>query len=156
LAESALDFTALHELKYFKAHEFPEAIRGRLESGDLCHGYFLDRELVNLGWTSRGYLEPGPGVRINDKACIAIYDCYTLPAFRSRGFYTESLIRMLRQICDEGASHALISVDPDNIPSVRAIEKVGFKPLYRLTVSQRFGRKRLLESGFRARFQTQA
>lgn len=74
----------------------------------------------------------------------------------SRGIYTDSLIRMLRQINDHGASHALISVDPANIPSIKAIERVGFRPLYRLTVSQRFGRTRRHESAFQARFQTQA
>jgi len=156
LAESTLDFAALDELNYFKAHAFPEAMRARLASGDLCHGCFLDRELVNLGWTSRGYLEPGPGIRIYDEDSIAIYDCYTVPAFRSRGIYTDSLIRMLRQIRDRGVSHALISVDPANIPSIKAIERAGFRPLYRLTVSQRFGRTRRHEAAFQARFQTQA
>jgi len=86
------------------------------------------------------------GVRIYEEHSIGIYDCYTFPAFRSRGIYTDSLIRMLRQIRHEGVSRSLIAVAPDNIPSIRAIEKVGFSPLYRATISQRFGRTRLRES----------
>ncbi len=155
LTESALDFAAMHELEYFKAHAFPEAMQARLDSGELCHGYLLDRKLANLGWTSRGYLEIAPGVRIYEEHSIGIYDCYTFPAFRSRGIYTDSLIRMLRQIRHEGVSRSLIAVAPDNVPSIRAIEKVGFSPLYRATISQRFGRTRLRESEFRAGPQTQ-
>ena len=154
LAESILDYDALVAHRYFKTDAFPEAVRKRLASGSLCHGLFLDRELVNIGWTSRGFLELVWGVRILDGDSAAIYDCYTLPAFRSRGIYADSLIRMLRQIRDEGVPHALIAVAPDNIPSVRAIEKVGFRPLYLVTISQRFGRKGLRESKFSARFRT--
>jgi RimJ/RimL family protein N-acetyltransferase len=127
----------------------------RLDSGARCHGCLLGGELVNVGWTSVGYLELVPGIRVLDKDSIAIYDCYTLPAFRAKGYYTESLIRMLRQIRDAGAVRALIAVDPDNVASIKAIERAGFRPLYRLTVSMRFGRQRRRESEFRARFPSQ-
>lgn len=155
LTESLLDFDALREHRYFKAYDFPEAMQERLDSGARCHGCLLGGELVNVGWTSVGYLELVPGIRVLDKDSIAIYDCYTLPAFRAKGYYTESLIRMLRQIRDAGAVRALIAVDPDNVASIKAIERAGFRPLYRLTVSMRFGRQRRRESEFRARFPSQ-
>jgi RimJ/RimL family protein N-acetyltransferase len=154
LSESALDFEALLKLDYFKAHAFPEVIRERLDSGQHCHGCFLEGQFANLGWTSCGYLEIERGVRIYEKDSIAIFDCYTLPAFRSKGIYTDSLIRMLNHGRDKGALHALIAVDPDNIVSIRAIEKVGFKPLHRLTLSRRFGRRLSRESDFQASFST--
>jgi RimJ/RimL family protein N-acetyltransferase len=150
LTETLLDFDALREHRYFKAYDFPEAMRERLDCGARCHGCLLDGELVNVGWTSVGYLELVPGIRILDKDSIAIYDCYTPPEFRERGYYTESLIRMLRQIRDAGAARALIAVDPDNIPSIKAIERAGFQPLYNLTVNRRFGCHLRRECEFRA------
>ena len=155
LTESLLDFDALREYRYFKAYDFPEAIEERLDSGARCHGCLLDGELVNVGWTTVGYLELVPGIRICDRDSIAIYDCYTPPAFREKGYYTDSLIRMLRQIRDAGAARALIAVDPGNIPSIKAIERVGFRPLYQLTVSRHFGRQFRREREFRAGFPRQ-
>jgi len=112
-------------------------------------------EIVLKGLEKIGYLELTPGIRIHDKDSIAIYDCYTPPAFRANGYYTDSLIRMLRQIRDAGAARALIAVDPGNIPSIKAIERVGFRPLYQLTVSRHFGRQFRREREFRAGFPRQ-
>jgi GNAT superfamily N-acetyltransferase len=147
-------FEELRELGYFKAMAFPEVIRARLDSGALCHGFFLDGELVNIAWSSRGFLEMEPGVSICEGGCVGIFDCYTLPAHRSKGIYTDTLLLLIRAIGDEGGSTALIAVDPGNIPSIKGIERAGFKPLCRLTRVRRFGRQVLRRSEFRLRQET--
>jgi RimJ/RimL family protein N-acetyltransferase len=139
LTESNLDFDGLLRHGYFKANEFPEAMRARLASGARCHALLTNDRLANIGWTTRGYLELQAGVQIRDEASLAIFDCFTVYEFRSKGIYTDSLIRMLAYGRDSGALRALIGVDPDNLPSIRAIENAGFQPLYRLDFRRRFG-----------------
>src|ERR1035438_9600479 len=72
---------------------------------DTCGRAATGRALLRLPM-GRGI---APGVRIYEEHSIGIYDCYTFPAFRSRGIYTDSLIRMLRQIRHEGVSRSLIA-----------------------------------------------
>ena len=145
-----LDFESLLNLGYFKALAFPEGVRGKIQSGARCHGCLLDGHLANVGWTSMHCLELEAGVRVEEQHAIAISDCFTIPEFRSKGIYADSLIRMLRYGRQAGCSHALIGVDPVNIPSIRAIEKVGFAPHYRLTVVRRFGYRMYRKSPFSA------
>lgn len=151
LTSSSLDLESLQRLGYFKASAFPEGLQDRLDSGAVCWGFFLDGELVNIGWALRDCLEIEPGMCIFRERCVSIYDCFTLPEHRSKGIYTDALIRMLGNIQDEGAESALIAVDPDNVPSIKAIEKAGFQPLYQLTRKRRFGRQFLVNSPFVAR-----
>lgn len=148
LSCSHLGFDSLQDLYYFKAIAFPEQIQSRLNSGAVCNGFFLDRELANIAWTSDGYLEVEPGVRIREESCVGIFDCYTLPAHRSKGIYADTLVRLIGEVRDKGVTAALIAVDPDNYPSIKGIERVGFQPFYRLTRVRRFGRQRLRRSEF--------
>jgi RimJ/RimL family protein N-acetyltransferase len=58
-----------------------------------------------------------------------IGNCYTQPALRGRGLYP----RMLRTAClclaRRGFGSAVISCSPDNIPSIKGIERAGFRRL---------------------------
>jgi GNAT superfamily N-acetyltransferase len=148
LRHSRLEFDALRELNYFKAMIFPEGIRARLDSGACCNGFFLNDELANIGWSTRGYLEIEPGLSIQEEGCAGIFDCYTLPQHRSKGIYTDTLILLVREMRAQGAKLALIGVDLDNIGSIKGIERAGFEPLYQLTRQRRFGRQFLSQSKF--------
>jgi GNAT superfamily N-acetyltransferase len=151
LRHSRLGFDALRQLQYFKAMAFPEMVRTRLDSGASCNGFFLKDELANIAWTTRGYLEIEHGVTIREDRCVGIFDCYTLPQHRSKGIYTDTLIRLIRNSREEGATLALIGVDPDNYASINGIERAGFEPFYRLTRRRRFGRQFFVRSKFEAR-----
>jgi hypothetical protein len=144
-----LGFDSLRELNYFKAAAFPEIIRTRLDAGARCNAFFVDTKLVNIAWTTMGYLEVEPGVCIAEAGCVGIYDCYTLPEHRSKGIYTGTLIQLVGEIALEGATRALIAVDPGNRASIKGIERAGFQPLYQLTRLCRFGRHSLQRSDFR-------
>jgi len=152
LSNRTLDFEALYSLGYFKTLAFPEVIRSRLERGEQCHGFFLGETLVNIGWTTADYLELEPGYTITEEGWVGIYDCYTLPAWRSRGIYTDSLILLLNSIRERDCEKGFISVDPGNLPSIKGIEKASFRPLYRLRRFRRFGRVRIEKSEFDLRY----
>jgi GNAT superfamily N-acetyltransferase len=145
LSCSHLSFEELRDLGYFKALSFPEGIQSRLAFGAVCNGFFLNGELANIAWTSEGYLEIEAGVVVRERDCVGIFDCFTMPSHRGKGIYTDTLIRLTGEIHSKGAT-ALIAVDPDNIPSIRGIEKAGFRPLYRLERVCRFGRSVLRRS----------
>lgn len=151
LVRSPLELPALVQLRYFKAVAFPEGIQARLNSGAVCHGFFLDQELLNIGWTTNGCLELEGGLSIPGENCIGVFDCFTLPAHRSKGVYTDTLISFARFIRDQGAAAALIAVDPGNLPSIRGIERAGFQPLFRLRRLRRFGRESMERSVFALR-----
>src|SRR6185295_9108474 len=85
LTSSTLDLEALNRLGYLRASAFPELFQNRLNSGAVCWGFFLNGELVNIGWTLRDCLEIEPCVCIFQERCGSIYDCFTLPAHRSKG-----------------------------------------------------------------------
>jgi len=142
---SHLGFDELRDLGYFKILSIPEEIQSRLASGAVCHGFFLNRELANIAWTSEGYLEIETGVVVREGGCVGIFDCFTTPAHRGKGIYTDTLIRLTSEIHAKGAT-ALIAVDPANIASIRGIEKAGFQLLYRLDRACRFGRSVLRKS----------
>ncbi len=141
-------FDSLLELRYFKAVAFPEIIQMRLDAGARCHAFFIGSELVNLAWTTVGYLELEPGLHIREAGCAGIYDCYTLPDHRSKGIYTGSLIQLIGVFAEEGVARVLIAVDPGNRPSIKGIEKAGFQPFYQLTRRRRFGKSSLRRLDF--------
>ena len=103
---------------------------------------------MNIGWTSKEYLEMESGLRIEDKDSAGIFDCYTLPDHRSKGIYVESLIRMALAAKAAGVQRVLIAVDPVNLPSIKGIERAGFKPLYQVTRTRRYGRSEVLNRAF--------
>jgi GNAT superfamily N-acetyltransferase len=147
-----LGFGALRELGYFKALDWPEYILGRLDSGAVCHGFFLDGRLVNIAWTTLGYLELEAGATIGDSSSVGVFDCYTLPAFRSRGIYTEALVMLVHAIRKSGVDGLLIGVDTGNLPSIKGIERAGFEPLYRLSRLRRLGRDSLARQAFELKY----
>jgi RimJ/RimL family protein N-acetyltransferase len=139
---------------YFKALAFPETIRARLNRGERCYGFFVDHELVNIAWTTRGALILEPGWSIDEAGSVGIYDCYTLPAHRGKGIYTDTLVRLLSGAQQEGARSAFIAVDPENRASIKGIERAGFTARYKLSRSRRFGKQWLRRSEVTAGRQT--
>src|SRR5262245_1690375 len=48
-----LEMADLLRLGYFKAVEFPDTILRRLQTA-ICHGFFVEGQLVNIAWTEQG------------------------------------------------------------------------------------------------------
>jgi len=151
LEHAVLNIEDLKEHGYFKLIAFPESIRDRIRVGEQCNGFFWDGALVNVGWISVGYLVLDGRLRINLGDGVGVYDCFTLPGHRSKGIYTETLIRMVKSIRENAGTAAFIAVDPGNVFSVRGIERAGFQPYYALKRRRRFGSEKLIKSEFCSR-----
>ncbi len=134
-----LGFPDLVDLGYFKAQYFPEAMQRRMESGAVCHGFFVGDRLATIGWTTSGYLELDVSLRVSCAGSAGLFDFYTYKEFRSRGYYTNALLQLLAVTRDAGLDKAYIAVDPSNVASIKAIERAGFHRLRRITKRRRFG-----------------
>lgn len=139
LQQREIGLEELTRLPYFKGRVFPEEMDRRLTRRNSCHGFFVGGCLATVGWVSTEYLELDKGLNFPCPGGAGIYDCFTIKEFRSRGYYTNALIQMAEEVKSRGARGAYIAVDPNNIPSVKGIEKAGFRPLVRLTRRRRLG-----------------
>lgn len=126
-------------LPYFKAKAFPEEMKGRLARRHTCYGFFAGDRLATIGWVSAEYLELDKRLRVPFPGAAGIYDCYTFDEFRSRGYYTNALMQLAHEMKSRGLGSVHIAVDPDNFPSVRGIEKAGFRPFLRVKRRRRLG-----------------
>lgn len=146
-----LEFEELRNFGYFKASAYPRAICARFERRNVCHGFFLGGRLATLGWSSPGYLELDEAVMVPCPAGAGLFDFYTAGEFRSRGYYTNALMQLRSVLAKEGFRTASIAVDPDNIASVRGIERAEFRLQSRVTRSWRFGSRVVRTQLLRAR-----
>ncbi|MCA9150142.1 MAG: hypothetical protein KDA92_12605 [Planctomycetales bacterium] len=104
-----------------------------------CYAAFVDDELAHQSWLRRDVLLPR---RFGFSGTVPVIgDSHTAEAFRGRGLYPQ----VLQQICAEKASElcdtrdsatekaqVYILVSPENAPSIRGIERAGFRRLARL------------------------
>jgi len=133
-------FEELIRLRYFKAVSFPEAIRSRFEIAE-CYGFVVDDCLASVAWLQPHSLDLDGSTSL--PAEYAIYDCWTDPRFRGRGFYPE-LLRILLGISHaRGVSSVKIAVDPGNLPSIKGVERAGFQKKLLVVKTVRWGRTAL-------------
>lgn len=129
-----LKYQDLLDAHYFKVVAFPEEIRSRFDKQNICYGFYSNENLAVVGWSSDGYLELDHGVVFPCPSEVALFDFMTLPEFRGRGLYTNALSYLVRKD-KSGARSVYIAVDPNNIPSVKGIQRAGFSPF--LCISRR-------------------
>jgi len=132
-----LDKTNIHELKNLVdgvvngLSSGSERTQSRSEyqrlvkKGHECYLGIYNGKIVHTSWVFR-----------NSKACrilggkrfdLLIGECFTIPEMRGNGIYPYVLACILRSLKSENISKVLIDTHPDNISSMRGIEKVGFK-----------------------------
>ena len=63
---------------------------------------------------------------------LFLHGGYTEPAFRGRGIHTAAVQWLLARERGSGVAHALCVVHADNFMAIRAVERVGFRPLGRI------------------------
>jgi RimJ/RimL family protein N-acetyltransferase len=121
--------------------------RTRLQGGWYVYTYCNDTTLLHYGWIRpqiRLYLLYEVGQKFSFPAASAgLWDFYTHPAARGRGFYQQNLKTMLYDLGNNNTHrYAYIGVVANNRPSRHVIEKVGFE--YRGSVIRQrvFGRTR--------------
>jgi RimJ/RimL family protein N-acetyltransferase len=99
----------------------------------------LDGILATIGWSSNDYMELDRGVKFPCPSEVGLFDFITLPEFRSRGLYTNALRYLLKNIHERGPTCIYIAVDPNNLSSVKGIQRAGFGPFLRFKRRRVFG-----------------
>ncbi len=145
LARRELGFDELVDFRYYKAVGFPDEIRRRIASGVSCHGFFEGDRLATIGWSSPGYLELDTDLRVPCPGSVGLYDFFTYSEFRSKGYYTNALAQLLATMCQAGYLKACIAVAPNNSPSIKGIERVGFRRALQVTRRRRLGITEIVE-----------
>lgn len=100
------------------------------------------RALVDGAEVNRNYLYTGNLLarQLGYRRLPLVGDCSTAEQCRGRNIYPYMLTQMLHWLKDnEAAQQVLIFVAPGNIPSVKGIEKAGFKKLRHVIVYRFLG-----------------
>lgn len=107
----------------------PAETSGRLAAGHSCYLARAGEELVGACWVARGRLWSAYlGRHIDlapDEACT--YETYTDPLARGHGVGPALRAWVARELRQEGLSRLFATVDPDNAPAIRLVEKLGYR-----------------------------
>jgi RimJ/RimL family protein N-acetyltransferase len=105
----------------------------------------------HISWVGRNYLridELGVTWQLQEQE-RCIFDCVTLPAFRGRGIYPATLRWIVAHWSrSDNIQKFWIYCDSGNIPSLRGIQKAGFKRIGTGSQHRRFGIKQKAEFDF--------
>jgi GNAT superfamily N-acetyltransferase len=105
-----------------------EAVNTRLNQGEICGTAWFNSEIVSYCWVAFRQAEVGEINRIislRDNE-LYLYDAFTRPEYRGKGFFPALLAAVLRFARSQGYTRALIFSLRDNRSSVRGIDKAGF------------------------------
>lgn len=100
-----------------------------LKRGDLCMCAEYEKHIISYVWsaTKIGIL-PEHHLRFKiPKKCIYLYNSYTLPKYRGLGVSTEVMAKMELYLIEQGFEKQYNTISPDNIPSIRTVEKNNHK-----------------------------
>jgi GNAT superfamily N-acetyltransferase len=122
-----LTFDDLVNLGYGKALSFPEDVQRRYSRGDSCHGFFIADQLATLGWSGAGYMELNTNETLACATAWGLFDFMTIPAFQGRGYYTDALRQLVSMAHQNNFRSVWIAVHPENVPSIKGIERAGFR-----------------------------
>jgi RimJ/RimL family protein N-acetyltransferase len=103
-----------------------------LENGRWFHTVLVNGRLAGWGysyWPKEPVclMETGSLLFPTQAHSVSLYDFGILPEFRGRKLYQALLSDILERRFAEGAERAYISVLEQNVPSLKAIERVGFR-----------------------------
>jgi RimJ/RimL family protein N-acetyltransferase len=115
------------------AEDFRRCADERFARSEMLFSISVDQKLAHYGWLiypTRMITIPevGQSYELPEDSAY-LYDFFTHPAFRKRGMYQASLQRILVHLSSQQCTAAYIGVAPSNVPSCRAIEKLGFQPV---------------------------
>jgi ribosomal protein S18 acetylase RimI-like enzyme len=120
-----------------QTHHIPDRylFQARLERGEQFWTAQHDRKIVSYCWATR---EP---VEIGEVRCVInprddevyLYDAFTFAEYRGQNLYPALLQRILERSRQEGLRRALIFVLSENTPSIRGVQKAGFREFQRVT-----------------------
>jgi glycosyltransferase involved in cell wall biosynthesis len=117
----------LGHLAYLKEEE----IKKRFVLGDICFLARANGEYTHYAWVRFKEADVTEiKKRVNfGKSSGVIYNCYTYPKFRGRNIYPYVLSKILDFLKEHGYRSAYIYAKASNYPSLRGIEKAGFREI---------------------------
>lgn len=123
---------------------FLSSALARLEQGESVYTVNVDNRLAHCGWMAMNQKESHMSEIQQSmnfpEGSVALYDFYSNPDFRGRGFYRATLRHMLRRAFDvETTRFAYISALADNLPSRHVIEEIGFGYVGSFFLERRLG-----------------
>jgi len=110
----------------------PEKLSRRLQRGDRLFVGEVESELRFFGWL---HLHEHPGSSPTVRTAL-IYKCFTAPEWRGRGLYTAGLCSARQWLAKAGVAAAVIDVHERNLPSIRGIERSGFRAFGRFWLAR--------------------
>lgn len=117
------------------AEGFRQRAERRRVPGTQLYSVSRGGDLAHWGWMStfetRHRLASLGRDLVVDQPSVFLADFHTEAAHRRNGLYDETIRAMLADAAAGGARYAFIATREGNVPSRRAIERVGFEP-YRL------------------------
>lgn len=115
----------------FTISEFHQICLKRFEEGNFSYTFADEQKLLHYGWlvdnqeVSSVY-EVEQQMKLPPNSSV-LYDFFTHPEARRKGFYKKALCQILHEIAEKGkAKQVFISVLADNTASRSVIEKIGF------------------------------
>lgn len=124
----------------FMCASFPERnFRARMDCGNQrCHVALVANRMAGFGWvtTSPCHVSEIDFTLPLGTGRFYIYDCFVCPEFRGMGVYQTLLSKIVAVYGSQDRSDcfdtAWIGVEPDNVPSIKAIRRVGFQAAVRV------------------------
>lgn len=116
--------------------------RTRLTDTTSCYLVLAGDRIVHASWVTtssawtaelRAYVTPPDG-------SAYVYESFTGPQVRGRGIYPMTLRCICAELNSRGIARVYIGVDAANRPSLRAITKASFEPIFSIGYASRFGR----------------
>ncbi|MGI8571190.1 MAG: GNAT family N-acetyltransferase [Solirubrobacteraceae bacterium] len=128
-----------------------DAYERRLAQGDRCWALVENEALLTLGWVGvRSAIEAAPevgprfSVAVGERVPV-IYDCWTAPEFRRRGFYSQGLDAVARALFVDHERVWIYCLE-SNQASARGIQRARFRPRFRHVRRRFLGIERHLTS----------
>lgn len=120
----------------------PELVHSRFSRGDLCCCALHKSDVVSYCWVVSHRELVGEIERVVKlgEGEIYLFDAFTSPPHRGRNLFPAILSKSLKWAKSQAYSRALIFALTNNRPSIRAINKAGFRLFQTVTFIKFFGR----------------
>jgi len=124
------------------AHFLPSTtlLKKRFEMGHICIATDIRGDFVNLLWAAfhevyAGLLERK--MRMSSDL-VFLYGFYTVPKHRGLGILPKALGKAFNYLYERGIRKVYACIRHDNFPSLRAVQKVGFRKIGTITYTRIF------------------
>ncbi|MBO0602550.1 hypothetical protein I2483_12860 [Sporosarcina sp. E16_3] len=129
------DMGNLTDILYFQDEKYVPIFEGFLEKGDIGYFGYIDGVCIHRSWAiiNEGSIYNPHALVKNrlEKNEVYIHYCETAPIARGKNVYPLVISEVAKEFLDKDV---LICVNKKNIPSIKGVNKAGFKPKHMIKV----------------------